>query len=376
LQIISLRLNCFRNYDTLKLNFANQINIFYGENAQGKTNILEAIFLCATGRSHRAAKDSDLIKLDAAGYFISTDIDRENRVTNIEMAYSRDEKRRVKINGKPINRMGDLMGKVNAVLFSPEDLMIIKEGPAERRRFIDITLCQLRPAYFYDLQQYIKVLHQRNSLLKSIQQNNSSQDTLEVWDNNLIKIGSKIIKARQEFVDKLNLIILQKHYGLTDNAEKLFIRYQPTFDIYGGEDIRTIRIEAIEQMFRNRLESVHRQEIIRAVTLVGPQRDDYEIMLNDANIKIYGSQGQQRTAVLSIKLSEIEIMKETTGESPILLLDDVLSELDKKRQEYLLKNLGNIQTFITSTDKKLISNKEFEQKSKYYYVKNGTVQEE
>jgi DNA replication and repair protein RecF len=262
-------------------------------------------------------------------------------------------------------------------------LMVIKEGPSERRRFIDITLCQLKPSYFYDLQQYNKVLRQRNTLLKNIQLKSSLNDTLEVWDNNLIKIGSKIVKARKEFIDKLNLIIEPTHYQLSDNTEKLFIRYMPSFDISEGNEKKNIldkdditEISDIEKQFRKKLDYFHRKEIIRAVTLVGPQRDDYEIELDGTSIKMFGSQGQQRTAVLSIKLSEIEIMKVTTGECPVLLLDDVLSELDNKRREYLLNSLENIQTFITCTDKRLVSNKECSQSNKYYYVNNGRVKED
>ena len=385
MQISSLRLNSFRNYEQLKLNFADNVNIFYGDNAQGKTNILEAIFLCAAGRSHRTSRDNDLIKFNNNGYFISLDIKRNNSESNVEIVYSNNEKKKIKINDKPITKIGDLMGNLNAVLFSPEDLMIIKEGPSERRRFIDITLCQLKPSYFYDLQMYNKVLHQRNTLLKNIQQKPSLNETLDVWDNNLIIIGSKIVKARKEFVDNLNLFIEATHYGLTDDSEKLSIEYQPSFDIFQDKNKKDnknererdiISIKDIEKEFRNRLESLRRKEILRAVTLVGPQRDDYEIKLNDTSIKMYGSQGQQRTAILSIKLSEIEIMRQSTGECPVLLLDDVLSELDKKRQEYLLSRLGNIQTFITSTDKYLVTGKERVEQYKYYYVYSGKVRED
>ena len=241
------------------------------------------------------------------------------------------------------------MGHLNAIIFSPEDLLIIKEGPSERRRFIDITISQLKPTYFYDLQQYIKILVQRNALLKEIQKKKSLIDTLEVWNNNLITTGTRIISVRQEFIQKLNKYVIINHHKLTDGKEKLLLKYSPFIKVEEGATN-----SEIEKVFRKTLEQALQKELMKASTIVGPQRDDYEFILNDVNLKQYGSQGQQRTAVLAIKLSEIDLMKEETGEYPVLLLDDVMSELDQSRQNFLMDNVKQIQTFITSTDMNFI----------------------
>ncbi len=366
--IKNLKLKDFRNYESLDLNFNDSINIFYGDNAQGKTNILEAIFLCASGRSHRTSKDQDLIKYGSDNFYIRTEIEKNNTDTRVEIFFSNEKKKRIRINDIGIKKMVDLIGNVNAVLFSPEDLMIIKEGPSERRRFVDITLSQLRPTYFYELQQYNKVLFQRNSLLKEIQKKRFLLDTLEVWDEKLIEIGSSLILSRQKFIDKLNVLIENNHGKLTADTEKLFIRYVSSFYIKNYGD--TIEIK---ENFKKDLKTVRNKELLRGISMIGPQRDDYEINLNSMNIRTFGSQGQQRTAILSIKLSEIEIMKEETGEYPILLLDDVMSELDYKRQEFLIERLKNVQTFITCTDKEFfVKNKE--RLSYYLYnVSKGSV---
>jgi len=368
LYIKNLKLKDFRNYESLDLNFNDSINIFYGDNAQGKTNILEAIFLCASGRSHRTSKDQDLIKYGSDNFYIRTEIEKNNTDTRVEIFFSNEKKKRIRINDIGIKKMVDLIGNVNAVLFSPEDLMIIKEGPSERRRFVDITLSQLRPTYFYELQQYNKVLFQRNSLLKEIQKKRFLLDTLEVWDEKLIEIGSSLILSRQKFIDKLNVLIENNHGKLTADTEKLFIRYVSSFYIKNYGD--TIEIK---ENFKKDLKTVRNKELLRGISMIGPQRDDYEINLNSMNIRTFGSQGQQRTAILSIKLSEIEIMKEETGEYPILLLDDVMSELDYKRQEFLIERLKNVQTFITCTDKEFfVKNKE--RLSYYLYnVSKGSV---
>lgn len=346
MHINGLKLRDFRNYDRLSLNFEKEYNIIYGNNAQGKTNIIEAIFLCASGRSHRTSKDTELLKTDGTGYYVGLSLEKEEGSFSIEIKYNRDERKRISVNEIPLKKTGDLMGTLNAVIFSPEDLFIIKEGPSERRRFLDITISQLKPAYFFDLQQYAKILFQRNSLLKELPGRRDLQETLDVWNHHLIKTGAKIIKARREFIGKLNKKAAVRHLKLTNGAEQLVIEYVPSFGLEADDDI-----SVIEKKFENELKSVSAREIMKGTTLRGPQRDDYDIILNEMSTKIYGSQGQQRTSVLSMKLAEIDIMREETGEYPVLLLDDVLSELDGSRQEYLFESIENIQTFITCTDK-------------------------
>lgn len=345
MHIQSLKLNNFRNYESLKIEFSKNFNIIYGDNGQGKTNILEAIFLCSSGRSHRTSKDIELLKINENGYFIEVLFRKEDMDASIEVLFRKDEKKKIKINQIPIKKIGNLMGNLNTVIFSPEDLLIIKEGPSERRRFIDITISQIKPTYFYDLQQYMKILYQRNALLKEIQKKRSLIDTLDIWNNNLVVTGSRIIKVRDDFIKRLNKYIEINHSKLTNGKERLMLKYAPFIKV--GENLN---ITDIENIFRKTLEQSVNKELFKATTLTGPQRDDYEIFLNDDNLKQFGSQGQQRTAVLAIKLSEVDLMKQETGEYPIILLDDVMSELDKSRQRYLIENLKNIQTFITSTD--------------------------
>ena len=328
---------------------------------------MEAIFLCTSGRSHRTSKDSDLMKMGSQSYYVEVGFIKELTDACVEVSYQSGEKKKVKINEVPVKKIGNLMGHLNTVIFSPEDLFIIKEGPSERRRFIDITISQIKPSYFYDLQQYMKVLFQRNALLKEIQYKRSLIDTLEIWNNNLIMIGSRIIKIRKEFINRLNGYIKINHSKLTNGKESLFLEYSPSIEIETYENIKEI-----EGAFRKALEKVKNKELIKATTLLGPQRDDYEIILNDMNLKHYGSQGQQRTAVLSVKLSEIDIIKEETGEYPVILLDDVLSELDKSRQEYLLENLKGIQTFITCTENIFENENSFLEKS-FLNIKNGEI---
>lgn len=367
--IKNLKLRDFRNYKRLDLDFSKRFNIIYGDNGQGKTNILEAIFLCASGRSHRTSKDSELINIGNGSFFITLDLNREDLDKIIEFSYSKEEKKKVKINEIPVKKIGDLIGNLNTVLFSPEDLLIIKEGPSERRRFIDITISQLKPSYFFDLQQYIKVLSQRNNLLKELQNKRSLIDTLDVWDSNLLMLGSRIIKVRHEFLKKLNLKARENHSKLTNGKEVLSLKYSPSFRIENLENINDI-----EKGFEKILANSRERDIARMTTHYGPQRDDFELFLNELNLKLYGSQGQQRTAILSMKLSEIDIMKESTGKYPILLLDDVMSELDINRQEYLMNNLENVQTLITCTDKDFFDRK-INGEIKFIKIKNGSIEE-
>lgn len=368
--IEGISLKNYRNYDSLDLKINKRFNVIYGYNAQGKTNILEAIFICSSGRSHRTPRDYELIKLGQKEYNIKLKVKRSILDAEIDISYEKEGKKKIRINEIPLKKIGDLMGNLNTVIFSPEDLLIIKEGPSERRRFIDITISQLRPAYFYDLQQYAKILEQRNTLLKEIQNKKNLLDTLEVWNKNLITTGSKIIKARQQFIEKLSLYAKQEHLKLSGGNENLDIKYDPSFNISDFS-----RPESIKSEFENSLNRIKERELIKGTTLIGPQRDDYDIFLDEKSIKIFGSQGQQRTAVLSVKMAEINIMKEETGEWPVLLLDDVMSELDTKRQEYLFENLEEIQVFITCTEKGFFSAQAIE-KADFFRVTAGMVQNE
>jgi DNA replication and repair protein RecF len=370
LYINSLKLLNFRNYENLEINFEKNFNIIYGDNAQGKTNILEAIFLCASGRSHRTSKDAEMVRLSERGYYIKLSMEKSVMSSSIEILYDKIRKKRIKINEVPIRRMTELMGHLNAVIFSPEDLMIIKEGPSERRRFIDITLSQLKPSYLYDLQQYNKILLQRNSLLKEIQNNESLVETLDVWNERLADVGARIMKVRNEFIKILSKKAHEKHLKLSNGKEELLLKYSPSVKAHSLDSKSEIK-----ECFLRVLRDSRKREMKTCTTMAGPQRDDYIIFLNGLELKQFGSQGQQRTAVLSIKLSEIEIMKELTGEYPVLLLDDVMSELDAQRQKFLFENLDEVQTFITCTDKSFFADK-ITSNSKVFRVVKGSIQEE
>lgn len=346
-----LYLDNFRNYKIEKLEFSKGFNIIYGYNAQGKTNIIEAIFLCASGRSHRTSKDIDMVNIKNNKYYIKIDINNQYSDKSIEMLYEKGKKKVISINEIPIKKIGNLMGNLLAVIFSPEDLYIIKEGPSQRRRFLDITISQIKPSYFYDLQQYNKILIQRNALLKEIQKNKGLLETLDIWDRNLAQIAARIMETRFKFIIRLNNITKQNHYKLTNGTENLNINYSPSVKIEENEINTELVNKIVKIMEKNR-----NIDLKRLTTSIGPHRDDYEMVLNGISLKLYGSQGQQRTAVLSIKLSEIDIIKDETGDYPILLLDDVMSELDVKRRQYLLDSLENIQTFITCTEKDFFVN--------------------
>jgi len=369
LKVKSICLKNYRNYDNAEVEFADAFNIIYGNNAQGKTNIIEAIFLCASGRSHRTPKDNELLKYGKNFFDIKLEYSRADRNEQIHIVYSNEERKKISINDIPLKKIGGLMGHLNAVIFSPEDLLVIKQGPAERRRFIDITLSQLRPSYFFDLQQYAKILLQRNNLLKSISLNNELADTLEVWDHHLVKTGARIMKARKDFIKRLDVMAAARHEKLTNCEEKLRLEYDPSFKIE-----ETDEEEKIEDAFRRNIRKNREKELMKGTTLTGPQRDDIDIILNGESTRIYASQGQQRTSVLSMKLAEIDIIKEETGEYPVLLLDDVLSELDDRRKEYLLDSIEKIQALITSTDKRFFSRNS--DGSAFFHVENGIIKRE
>lgn len=336
-----LKLINFRNYKELEINFDNNINIFYGNNAQGKTNILEALYFTATGRSHRTSRDKDLVNWESDEGYIGTFVKKENKETRIDIKIG--DIKIIKVNEIPIKKLGELMGNLNAVIFSPEDLKILKEGPVERRRFIDIAISQIRPNYFYNLQQYFKVIHNRNTLLRDIRKNRKLLDTLFIWDDKVVEIGALIVYYRNVYLNKIESYLKNIHKRISD--EEIKIAYIPS-----EKDIDLNDIESIKSAISTKLKQNTEKDIIHGTTCTGPHRDDFDVYINEVSAKIFGSQGQQRTAVLSLKLSEMELFKEELGEDPILLLDDVMSELDDMRQQYLLDNLESTQVFITCTN--------------------------
>lgn len=330
----SLELNNFRNYERLQLNFDAGTNILYGDNAQGKTNILESVYVSGTTKSHKGSKDRDMIRFNCEESHIRTVVEKHGLDYQIDMHLKKNKSKGIAVNRVPIKRAAELFGILNLVFFSPEDLNIIKNGPSERRRFLDLELCQLDSVYLLHLSGYNKILNQRNRLLKDIPFHRELLDTLDVWDVQLAKYGCKIIEARKDFVSKLNQIVYDIHRKLSGGREELLLSYEPD-------------TEASE--FQERLKNVRERDLKFGQTTAGPHRDDLSFFIQDIDIRKFGSQGQQRTSALSLKLSEIQLVKDSIHETPILLLDDVLSELDSNRQNFLLNSIHDIQTIITCT---------------------------
>lgn len=358
--IESIELKNYRNYKELHMEFNQGTNILYGDNAQGKTNILEAIYVCCTSKSHKSAKDRDIIRFDQDESHIKLQI-RKNRVPcRIDMHLKKNKPKGIAVNGVPIRKASELFGIANVVFFSPEDLNIIKNGPSERRKFIDLELCQLNKLYVHSLVQYNKVLLQRNKLLKELVLKPDYKDTLDVWDMQLVNYGQEVIRLRREFMGQMNQIIQGIHRSLSGNREEIEISYEP----YAHED------ELAGVLERNR-----NQDIRQKTTLAGPHRDDISFIVNGIDIRKYGSQGQQRTAALSLKLSELELVRRISRDEPILLLDDVLSELDSTRQNHLLLAIQNIQTLITCTGLDEFVNNRFHL-DKVFRVIDGTARNE
>ena len=355
--IKSLELQDYRNYEYLELSFDKGTNILYGDNAQGKTNILEAIFLSATTKSHKGTKDKDIINFNKEEAHIRTYLEKEGIETRVDMHLRKNKSKGIAIDGHKLKKAADLLGLCNVVFFSPEDLSIIKDGPSERRRFVDMELCQLDSFYLYNLNNYNKIVNQRNVLLKDLFFQPELRETLHIWDSQLVSFGSKIIERRKVFAEQLNDIIYDIHYKLSGGREEIKDIYEPDVEI---ED------------FEKSLRYSQDKDIKLKQTTVGPHRDDFSFYVGGIDIRKFGSQGQQRTAALSLKLSEIELVKRITKDTPILLLDDVLSELDNNRQNYLLNSIGDIQTIITCTGLEEFVNNRFEI-NKVFKVSGGEV---
>lgn len=353
----SLELQNFRNYNMLQIEFDSGTNIFYGDNAQGKTNILEAIFMTATTRSHKSSKDQDIIRFGYDEAHIRSYLFKEEITRQIDMHLRKGKTKGIAIDSQRIKKAAELMGLLNVVFFSPEDLSIIKNGPAERRHFIDMELCQLDSFYLYNLNHYNKIVNQRNKLLKDLVFHPELKETLSIWDAQLVSFGSKIIERRAVFAEQLNEMTIDIHKKLSGGRETLKMIYEPD-----------VSMEDFEEKCRRNQE----RDVRLKQTTTGPHRDDFSFMIGDVDIRKFGSQGQQRTAALSLKLSEIELVKKISKDKPVLLLDDVLSELDSNRQNYLLNSIGDIQTIITCTGLDDFINNRFEI-NKIFKVTNGTV---
>lgn len=354
----SVALSHFRNYEELHIEFDKGTNILYGDNAQGKTNVLESIYVSGTTKSHKGSKDRELIQFDQEESHILTIVEKDGLDYQIDMHLKKNKSKGIAINKMPIKKASELFGILNIVFFSPEDLNIIKNGPSERRRFLDFELCQLDKIYLYHLTKYNKILNQRNRLLKDINFRPDLLDTLSVWDIQLIDHAKEIIRTRKEFVEELNSIVYKIHKKISGNKEELLLKYEPN---------------VLEENMEQELAKCRNKDLKFGQTSIGPHRDDLCFMIHDIDARRFGSQGQQRSCALSLKLSEIELVKKSIKETPVLILDDVLSELDSSRQNFLLNSIHDIQTIITCTGLDEFVKNRFEI-DKIFKVVNGTVE--
>ncbi len=355
----SIELKNFRNYEDLDLKFDSGTNILFGDNAQGKTNILEAAYVSGTTKSHKGSRDKDMIRFGEDESHIRTIVEKQGKEYQLDIHLKKNRSKGIAINKVPIKKASELFGILNMVFFSPEDLNIIKNGPSERRRFLDAEICQLDKIYLSDLTRYNKILMQRNRLLKDMQHQPQLMETLPVWDMQLVEYGKRLIRRRRQFVEELSEIVTGIHRNISGKREELVLRYEPNIDAEFLED---------------ELNRVREKDRKYAQTSVGPHRDDISFFICGVDIRKFGSQGQQRTSALSLKLSEIELVRQTIHDTPVLLLDDVLSELDSNRQNYLLNSIHDIQTMITCTGLDEFVRNRF-QIDKVFHVIDGHVSE-
>lgn len=347
----------------MQLEFSPQSNVIYGKNAQGKTNLLEAIWLFTGGHSFRGSKDNELIAFEQSFCKLSLTFFSEGREQKIDLTIQ-NGKRSFSINGVEKRSGADLIGKFCGVIFSPEHLSLVKNGPAMRRSFLDGALCQSKPSYAREFVLYQRTLNQRNSLLKEIAKNAADPSMLEMWNGFLAQRGIQVISRRKQMVEKLRHTAQEIYAGLSQKSETLDLLYEST--VSRQED-------CTEESFLEKLSAAEKSDLATGYTSVGPHRDDMEILINGISARLYGSQGQQRSAVLALKLAEAAVLEEITGEKPVILLDDVMSELDRNRQDFLLNQILDRQIFITCCDPGSIAHL---QKGRLFFVEKGSVQQE
>ncbi len=340
-----LILQNYRNYKKLDIEFENKVNVILGENAQGKTNVMESIYVLAMAKSHRTANDKELILWDADYAKIEGRAQKRHGPVPMSLVISKKGKK-AKLNHIEQRKLSQYVGNLNVVMFAPEDLQLVKGSPQVRRRFIDMEIGQISPVYLHDISQYQKILQQRNHLLKLLQTKKTTDETmLEILTEQFIHAAVKIINKRFEFIHMLEQCALPIHRGISRGLETLKIVYKPSVEVSEEQDLTKM-----VEVFENKFAKMKIKEIERGATLFGPHRDDLLFYVNGRNVQTFGSQGQQRTTALSVKLAEIELIEKEIGEYPILLLDDVLSELDDYRQSHLLNTIqGKVQTFVTTT---------------------------
>lgn len=367
-----MTLKNFRNYTHADLTFHERVNIIIGDNAQGKTNLVEALYTLGFGKSFRTSQDKELIKLDTDFTHVSGNIYQKNRKVQIDYKYNIQQKKEIKVNDLPLKKLGDLLGTLNVVIFSPEDLQLVKGSPNLRRKFMDKSISQMHPNYYHLLVEYNKIMKQRNNLLKSNNAKAPSEVMMSIWDEQLASVGSKIMIYRLKFLNSLKSTAHKIHSEISHHTESLEIIYQSNYlpKNLEDEDLYDKIYNGILWLLKDKISIDYK----RGYTSVGPHRDDLSFYINSNESRKFASQGQVRTVALSLKLSEISIIKDSLDESPILILDDVLSELDPIRQNQLVQYISELQTFITTTE---INSLLYERISdaKMIQIKNGSITE-
>ncbi len=348
MKIQKIQLKHFRNYSNLEISLGKGINIFYGNNAQGKTNILEAIFLCSIGRSFRTNKEKELIQFGEDFATVQLDFAKKDREGSVK--YTINPKKSITVNGVKIKRLSELLGNINTVIFTPDDINILKNGPAARRKFLDIYISQLRPNYLYTLNLYGKTLEQRNNYLRLPEK---KEEMLEIWDEKLAEYAEIIFHYRQEYIQKIKEKIQKIHQNITEGKEEINLFYRSDFEN--------------KEQFQKILKNHRKIDFMKGYTSKGIHHDDFEVFLNDKMVNVYGSQGQHRTAMLSLKMAELEVIEEEIGEAPIL--DDFMSELDQTRRKNFLQYIQNAQVIITGTEKMEFENLDYS----IFHVQKGEI---
>ncbi|RFU66953.1 DNA replication/repair protein RecF [Bacillus sp. V59.32b] len=367
MHIENIKLKNYRNYTDLEVSFENKVNVILGENAQGKTNVMESIFVLAMAKSHRTSNDKDLIRWDAEYAKIEGRVRKKNTSLPLELIISKKGKK-AKSNHIEQQKLSQYVGNMNVVMFAPEDLHLVKGSPQVRRRFIDMEIGQVSPVYLHEMNQFQKILQQRNHYLKLLQiRKQTDTAMLDVLTEQFVQSAAKIIEKRYQFLSLLQGWAEPIHSGISRNLEVLKIQYKPSLDVSESMDLTKMVDE-----FQEKFVKIRTREIERGITLIGPHRDDLVFFVNGRDVQTFGSQGQQRTTALSLKLAEIELIQAEIGEYPILLLDDVLSELDDYRQSHLLNTIqGKVQTFVTTTSVEGINHQTLHEASTFYVAQGN-----
>ncbi len=363
MNVKDIRLINFRNYDNIYLKFNPKVNIFIGKNAQGKTNLLEAIYMCAYGKSFRTNRDKEIINFSKEEAYIGSNMNINDYDKFLEIKMNRVKNKRIRINKNELKNYKELYSGLNVVIFAPDDLKIVKEGPSQRRDFMDVGISKVKPVYSYNISRYNKILFQRNNLLKSNKFKKDLINLLDVFDMQIASIGTSIILERQKYVEQLSKIANTTHKNISSNAEELELEYTTNVPILENKS-------EMEKSYLNKLKENFKRDAECGTTEIGPHKDDIYMTINNKEVRTYGSQGQQRTVVLSLKFSEVELIKIERGMYPVLLLDDVFSELDEERRDYLIGLFKDMQTFITVTDAIDLKSMADLDKS-IFYIENG-----